>query len=223
MVVVRPPGLLMMQFEEKGSTGAFSSRSRSLNDSVDAAVVGIFVQCVQDFVGSREAFPQMSRPSIADCSSGNHFSCRGEKTVQTRRCGVEEKPVFRVTGNCVGDALPFLERERMSVLDFPQQHRTIAAVRIMAVHALSFDCRPMLNQLRGFLVTCETDPPLGHRQHHRCHVALRPRHMANRAGRRHHGMNGRPTDLVRMARRAIGILRQSPGMLDSISSRRPQQ
>jgi hypothetical protein len=70
-----------------------------------------------------------------------------------------------------------LRRQRFN----PQQHFSLAAVGVMAIHAQALNGRDMPLERGGFLVTCEAYLLLRHGKHHQCHVAPRLGEVANLA------------------------------------------
>jgi len=96
----------------------------------------------------------------------------------------------------------------------PQQHFSLAAVGVMAIHAQALGRRDMLPERGRFLVAREADPLLRHGKHHQRHVAPRLGEVANLAGTRHYRMHGRSAHLGGVTRYALTLFRYYSRMLN---------
>lgn len=107
--------------------------------------------------------------------------------------------------------------------NIPQQHRAIAAMRIMAIDARTSDRRHMLAQCRSFIVAGRANLLFGHREAHRHHVALCCSDVTHRARRLHRRVHRLPGQLIRVARRALRVFGHNSRVLNRPRRSRQQQ
>ena len=98
--------------------------------------------------------------------------------------------------------------------DIPQQHLAIAAVRIVAIDARSFDRGHMLAHRRRFVMASRADLFFRHREADGHHVALGCGNVTYGTSGGHRRVHRLPYQLVCVARRALGILGDNSRMLN---------